>query len=70
MDITKIISDCTDTVVKDVVSGKFNFNDVSLDEKTLDLIKQDSLLMHYSKTLLTTYHEALRKQLAEQGIEI
>lgn len=70
MDITKIISDCTDTVVKDVVSGKFNFDDVSLDEKTLDLMKQDSLLMHYSKTLLATYHEALRKQLAEQGIEI
>lgn len=70
MDISKVITTSLDKSVKDVVNGKIdetlNFDDAQL-QKT---VQQNKLLMNYSITLLKTYHEELRKELATHGIEI
>lgn len=70
MDISKIISDSIDKVVKDSIDGKFK-DHLTIDDVSLDsMSKQDAILMNYSNVLLSTYHEELKKLLAEQGINI
>lgn len=70
MDIDKIITDSLDVAAKDAATGKlgtiYNLDDKNLQEAAL----QNQLLMNYSITLLRTYHEELRKELATHGIEI
>ena len=70
MDFSKIINISIDKSVKDVTSGRldeeFKFDDDNLQEA----VQQNRFLMNYSITLLETYHEELRKELANHGIHI
>ena len=61
MDINKVIATSLDKSVKDITNGKI--------DEVLNL-DDEQLLMNYSITLLKTYHEELRKELATHGIEI
>lgn len=70
MNIDKIINDSVDKSVKNVANGKFketfNFDNDDLEKS----VQQNLLLMEYSITLLKTYHEELKKELAKHGIDI
>jgi hypothetical protein len=70
MDISKIISDSIDEAVKDTLDGKFSAYPEIDDKAVANLSDQNAMLMNYSNVLLSTYHEELRKVLAEQGITI
>lgn len=50
--------------------GKESNLPVVEDERLNDFIKQDRILMDYTRNLLELYHEELSKALAEQGIKI
>ena len=67
MDINKVIATSLDNSVKDITNGKIDDLD---DEQLQKAVQQNQLLMNYSITLLKTYHEELRKELATHGIEI
>lgn len=70
MDIDKIITDSLDVAAKDAATGKLG-TICNLDDKNMqETAQQNQLLMNYSITLLRTYHEELRKELATHGIEI
>jgi hypothetical protein len=70
MDISKIISNSIDKAAEGTLDGKFSAYP-EIDDKTVaNLSDQNTMLMHYSNVLLSTYHEELRKVLAEQGITI
>lgn len=70
MDIPKIISNSIDKALKDAACGKFSAYPKISSKDVDDLSEQNALLMNYSNILLSTYHEELRKTLAEQGINI
>lgn len=70
MDIARIISTSIDKAVKDVVSDKISTYPIGNDEQIAFLAQSDALLMNYSNILITTYHEELKKALAEQNITI
>ena len=70
MDINKVIATSLDKSVKDITNGKID-EVLNLDDEQLQkAVQQNQLLMNYSITLLKTYHEELRKELATHGIEI
>ena len=70
MDINKVIATSLDKSVKDTTNGKID-EVLNLDDEQLQkAVQQNQLLMNYSITLLKTYHEELRKELATHGIEI
>jgi hypothetical protein len=70
MDISKIISDSIDEAVKDMLDGEFSAFPKIDDKSVANLSDQNTMPMNYSNVLLSTYHEELRKILAEQGITI
>jgi hypothetical protein len=70
LDTSKIISNA----VEESINGIVNKNPSELpnigNQKYSDSIKQDELLMNYSNNLLNNYHNALKEELAKQGIII
>lgn len=70
MDFSKIINDSIDKSVRDVTSGKFKDELMFDDDKLKEESQQNQFLINYSNTLLETYHEELRKELANHGIHI
>ena len=70
MDFTNIINDSIDKAIDDLINKKIT--DVPrIGDKVVDsLTKENILLMNYSIKLLSTYHDELKKVLAEQGIII
>lgn len=70
MDIHKIISDALIQSAKDISDRKFS-SLPEIDDKSLaPQAEANYLLMNYSNILLSTYHEELKKSLADQGISI
>ena len=70
MNPDNVIATSLDKSVKDITNGKID-EVLNLDDEQLQkAVQQNQLLMNYSITLLKTYHDELRKELATHGIEI